>query len=74
MTQFPLPPEIRSMPVPDRVALVEQIWNSVAEDESQFELTDAQKAELDRRLSLRASDPTRGSKWSEVKRRILGEK
>ncbi|MEX0866210.1 MAG: addiction module protein [Pirellulales bacterium] len=72
MAQFALPPEIRNMSVPDRVALVEQIWNSVAEDESQFQLTDAQKAELDRRLALREACKDRGSDWSEVKLRILG--
>jgi len=73
MTRSTLPPEIRELPVPERVALAEQIWDSVAEDESQFELTDAQKAELDRRLAARASSDSRGSDWAEVKRRILGK-
>ena len=49
MTQSSLPPEIRVLPVPERIALVEQIWDSIVEDEAAFELTDAQKAELDRR-------------------------
>jgi putative addiction module component (TIGR02574 family) len=61
------------LPVPERVALVEQIWDSVAEDEAQFQLTEAQKAELDRRLARRESAGSRGSDWAEVKRRILGE-
>ncbi len=73
MTQPALPPEIRDLPVPDRVALIEQIWDSVAEDESEFALTDAQKAELDWRLARRGSSGTRGSDWAAVKRRIMGE-
>jgi putative addiction module component (TIGR02574 family) len=73
MPQSPLPSEIRNLPVPERVALVEQIWDSIVEDESQFQLTDAQKAELDRRLAQRASSATRGAEWAEVKKRILGE-
>ena len=73
MTHSALPPEIRDLPVPERVALVEQIWNSIVEDEAKFELTDAQKAELDRRLARRGSSGSRGSDWADVKRRILGE-
>jgi len=72
MTQPTLPPGIRELPVPDRVALVEQIWDSIVEDQARFELTDAQKAELDRRLARRASSTSRGSDWEDVKRRILG--
>jgi len=71
MTHLPLPAQIREMPVPDRVALVEQIWDSIVEDEAGFELTDNQKAELDRRLAQRASSMSRGSDWADAKRRIL---
>jgi len=71
MTDSTLPPEIRGLPVPQRVALVEQIWNSIAEDEAGFELTDAQKAELDRRLAERASSSSRPADWADVKARIL---
>lgn len=49
MTHSTLPPEIRNLPVPERVALVERIWDSIAEDEAEFQLTDAQKTELDQR-------------------------
>jgi putative addiction module component (TIGR02574 family) len=72
MTQPTLPPGIRELSVPDRVALVEQIWDSIVEDEARFELSDAQKAELDQRLARRGSSPSRGSDWEDVKRRILG--
>jgi len=73
MSDSTLPPEIRELPVPERVALVEQIWDSIVEDETQFALTDAQKAELDRRLARRASSDSRGSDWADVKARILGK-
>ena len=33
------------------IALVEEIWDSIAEDNGCFELTDAQKQELDRRVN-----------------------
>lgn len=73
MSQSPLPPEIRHLPIPDRVQLVEQIWDSIVEDKGQFQLTDAQKAELDSRLAAQQSDPGRGSTWNDVKSRLLGD-
>ncbi len=65
--------KIRCLFVPERVALVEQIRDSIVEDEANFELADAQKAELDRRLVRRDLSDARGSGWAEVKARILGE-
>jgi putative addiction module component (TIGR02574 family) len=73
MSHSALPPEIRGLSVPERVALVEQIWDSIVEDEAKFQLTDAQKAELDRRLARRKSSTSPGLDWAEVKARILGE-
>ncbi len=71
MTDSTLPPEIRNLPVAERVALVERIWDSIAQDEADFELTPAQKAELDRRLAQRDASRSRGSAWADAKRRIV---
>jgi putative addiction module component (TIGR02574 family) len=73
MNPSPLPPEIRFLPVPERMILVEQIWDSIAEDNAHIELTDAQKAELDRRLAAHEASPQSGSSWEEVKARLLGK-
>jgi putative addiction module component (TIGR02574 family) len=73
MATSPLPPEIRNLPLSDRLDLVEQIWDSIVEDERQFQLTDAQKAELDRRLAAHEASPGRGNSWETVKARLLGE-
>ena len=73
MAQSSLPPEIRGLPVPERVHLVEQICDSVVEDEQAFELTGSQKAELDRRIAAREASPGRGRPWEEVKKRLLNE-
>ncbi len=71
MTHSALPPGIRDLSVPERVALVERIWDSIVEDEAKFGLTDTQKAELDRRLLQRDPSGSRGSGWVDAKRRIL---
>jgi putative addiction module component (TIGR02574 family) len=68
-----LPSDIRQLPIQLRLQLVEQIWDSIAEDEKQFRLTEAQTAELDRRLAAHDADPGRGSSWDDVKKRLLGE-
>jgi putative addiction module component (TIGR02574 family) len=73
MSQFSLPSDIRHLPVPVRLQLVEQIWDSIAEDEKDFRLTAAQTDELDRRIAAQQADPNRGSSWSDVKKRLLGE-
>lgn len=59
------------LPVPDRIKLVEDIWDSISEAEGDFLLTPAQKREIDRRLELMEKDPKRGLSWNEAKKRIL---
>jgi putative addiction module component (TIGR02574 family) len=59
------------LPVPDRIKLVEDIWNSIADEADEFPLTPAQTAELDRRLELIKRNPGRGISWNEAKRKIL---
>jgi putative addiction module component (TIGR02574 family) len=56
--------------VTERLALAELIWDSIVDDGGPIEFSDAQKAELDRRLELRNLE--RGSSWGDVKRRIQG--
>jgi putative addiction module component (TIGR02574 family) len=68
-----LPTEMRHLPVSDRLTLVSELWDSIADDQQQIELTEAQRSELDRRLVARANRPDAASSWSDVKRRILGQ-
>ena len=42
--------EAKKLPVDERIALVQEIWDSIAEDNGCFELTEVQKQELDRRI------------------------
>lgn len=66
-----LPADLRQLPVPERMSLVEALWDSIADDQSQLEWTEAQKSELDRRLEAREGRSA-ASSWDDVKRRILG--
>jgi len=62
--------DMLKLSVPERIQLVEDIWDSIAELPQEVPLTEAQKAELDRRLDAYRQDPTGGSPWEEVRERI----
>jgi putative addiction module component (TIGR02574 family) len=61
---------IMNLSVPERIQLVEDIWDSVAEVPEAVPLTDEQKAELDRRLDAYHQNPDEGSPWGVVRERI----
>jgi putative addiction module component (TIGR02574 family) len=61
---------VLSLSVPERIQLVEDIWDTVAEVPEQVELTDEQKAEIDRRLDAYHQNPDEGSPWAVVRERI----
>jgi putative addiction module component (TIGR02574 family) len=52
---------------------VDQIRDGVIEDEQRFQLSAAQKAEVDRRLAARDASPGRGESWEAVRARLRGE-
>ena len=58
---------IDQLSVEDRLALVEDLWDSIAADEAAVPLTDAQKAELDRRLADHEANPDDVVSWEEIK-------
>ncbi len=54
-------PNLRSLPIEERIRLVEDLWDSIASDQAALPLTDEQKAELDRRLEAYEADGNKGS-------------
>ena len=63
--------EVLELSVDERIELVQQIWDSIAELPEAMKLTDAQRQELEQRLEAHKSDPTTGSPWAEVRERLL---
>ena len=53
--------------VDERLALVEEIWATICTDNMAFPLTDAQRAELDRRVADDDAFPNDVVPWDEVK-------
>ena len=58
---------IDRLSVDERLALVEELWDSIAVD---LPLTDAQRAELDRRLAEHEANPDDVVLWEVVKASI----
>lgn len=48
----------------ERIQLAEDLWDSL--EPAAVPLTDAQRAELERRRALHEADPARGRPWREV--------
>ena len=62
---------IDQLPFEDRLSLAEEIWDSIASDPTAFPLTDAQRAELDRRIADHQAHPESAIAWAEVKESLL---
>lgn len=66
--------EAKKLSIAERINLVEEIWDSIAEENGCFELSDAQKQELDRRLESFRESPSKGKTWEEIKSEFLNTK
>jgi putative addiction module component (TIGR02574 family) len=63
--------EALQLSVPERIQLVEDIWDTIASVPEAIALTPAQREELDRRLEDHRLNPATGSPWDDVRERIL---
>ena len=61
---------ILKLSIPERILMVEAIWDSIASKEDKQELSDETKHLLDERLEAHKENPDEGSTWEEVKDRI----
>jgi putative addiction module component (TIGR02574 family) len=59
---------IEQLSVAERLLLVEELWDSIA---AATPLTDAQRAELDRRLADHETNPEDVVSWEEVQSSII---
>jgi putative addiction module component (TIGR02574 family) len=62
---------IDKLSVNEKFELIDAIADSISSEEFDFTLTDAQKAELDRRRAEHESDPSTAIPWEEVEARLI---
>ncbi|MFZ3209411.1 MAG: addiction module protein [Geobacteraceae bacterium] len=64
--------EIKNLSVSERILLVEDIWDHLSDtDDSVFELSDSQRAELDSRITRYQDQPETGRYWNDLKEEYL---
>lgn len=66
--------ELFQLSAAERLELVEELWDSIADEDPALELTSEQREDLDRRLAEADADPAGGSSWEEVRERIRHRK
>ncbi len=69
--------EILKLSIPERILLVEAIWDSIAsesDNKKSYSLSDEQLKFLEEELKDYSSKPENGSSWAEIKKRILSRK
>jgi putative addiction module component (TIGR02574 family) len=66
--------QLLQLPAGDRAELAIALWESLSDSEREdaFDLTDEQRAELDRRWAEHIENPGSAIPWSEVRRKLLG--
>jgi putative addiction module component (TIGR02574 family) len=60
--------------IPERIQLVEDIWDTIASETESIELTENEKKIIDERLEAYHKNPDEGSPWDEVYKRIVSKK
>jgi putative addiction module component (TIGR02574 family) len=66
--------DVLQLPIPERLQLVEEIWDSIVDAPEALELTEEDKRLIDDRLEARRRNPKAGSPWQEVYARIAQRK
>lgn len=60
-----------TLPIPERIQLVEDIWDTIAAEAQSIELTEDEKRIIDERLEAYHRNHDLGSPWKDVYKRIL---
>ena len=57
----------------ERIQLVEDLWDSIAQEDSELPVPDWKRDELRQRKERFLEDPASGSTWEQVKRRARAQ-
>jgi putative addiction module component (TIGR02574 family) len=62
--------DFSKLSIAERIRLAEDLWESIPEEGADIPLTEAQRAELDRRLDDLERNPDAGEPWEVVRARL----
>jgi len=69
--QQTVPNDFLSLSIQERILLVEDLWDSITLEQNSVPITEKQKEELDHRIKTYENNPSAGTDWQTVKKRIL---
>ena len=58
---------IQQLSQSERILLAEELWDSVAKNQDNLKVTDAQKKILDERMATYKTSPNEGTPWEDVR-------
>jgi len=58
---------IQQLSQSERILLAEELWDSVAKNQDDLKVTDAQRQILDERMAAYKASPNEGTSWENVK-------
>ncbi|MGR3317606.1 MAG: addiction module protein [Candidatus Anammoxibacter sp.] len=64
-------PELEKLSNPEKLLLVNELWDSISSQEDALPVPESHKKILDERLRDHEENPEQGHTWKEVKSRIL---
>ena len=64
-------PHLDEMSASEKLLILEELWDNVAEQPSDVPVPDWQRRELEQRYQEYLSNPSAGSSWPEVRDRLL---
>ncbi len=70
----PTATDLLNLSIPERIQLVEDLWDTIAAEADAVELTEEEKKIIDERLEAYHKNPELGSPWEDVFRRLTGKK
>jgi len=59
--------EIKNLSITEKILIVEEIWDNIFSSNEYPELTEAQTAELNKRIDSYHANPKQGRTWTEIK-------
>lgn len=62
------------MSIPERIQLVEDIWDTIVSQTDSIDLTDQDKRIIDERLEAYHQNPDLGSPWEDIIKRMTNTK
>ncbi|MEK6690186.1 MAG: addiction module protein [Nitrospirota bacterium] len=62
-----------TLSIPERIQLVEDIWDTIAAEAQSIELTEDEKRIIDERLEAYHRNPDLGSPWEDVYKRLVSK-